>query len=175
MTLRDHALPLRLPFPVTLAGEPSRFDTPANRTLRNSNRLTIPQIRPAIKGSTDTSVRSSFCTICSDVAPLHLANVLTSLESTLTENTPITPLQSVLPKSLHFKPFRIRTYEKRWGSGTSQNSKPVVVIQRPGGSFSAFNCRLSLEFPHEMGCIGSRARWHSRFPCAQRSAQDFYA
>ena len=36
-------------------------------------------------------------------------------ESALAKNTPITPLQSALPKSLDLKSFRIRTYETRWG------------------------------------------------------------
>ena len=72
------------------AGElASRFDTPAKCPLRSSTRLTILQIRRAIEGAIDTSVRSSSLrTICSDVSPLHPANVLTSLESALTEKRP---------------------------------------------------------------------------------------
>ena len=42
---------------------------------------------------------------------------LSSLESTLTKNTPVTHPESTLTKSLDLKPRRINTYEKRpvWG------------------------------------------------------------
>src|SRR5579859_2259973 len=42
-----------------------------------------------------------------------LGRSLTPLESALTKITPITRLESALPKTQHFNPFRIRTYEKR--------------------------------------------------------------
>src|SRR5208282_914591 len=45
------------------------------------------------------------------------AKKLTPLESALTKNTPITPLESADPKTLDLKSFRIRTYEKRRGEG----------------------------------------------------------
>ena len=38
---------------------------------------------------------------------------LSSIESALTKNTPITLLKSALPKMQDLKPFRIRTYKKR--------------------------------------------------------------
>src|SRR5882724_4620811 len=37
------------------------------------------------------------------------------LQSALPKNARVTPLQSALPNSLDLKPFRIRTYKKRWG------------------------------------------------------------
>jgi hypothetical protein len=176
---RNHALRLRRPFAIIPAGEhPSRFDTPANCPLRSSSRLTILQIRRFIERTTDTPARSSRRAICSDVPPLHPATVLTSLESALTEKAPVTPLQSALPKSLDLKPFRIRTYEKRRGEGGyPKTPNPPLSSKASSAHFrlSTVDCRLSLEFTLEMGCIESGAWWHSRLRCAKRPAQDFYA
>jgi len=44
---------------------------------------------------------------------------LSSIESALTQNAPITRLEPALPKTQHLKPFRIRTYEKTGGRGYS--------------------------------------------------------
>jgi len=177
--LEDHALRLEPPFAVIPAGEqPSRFDTPANRPPRSSSCLTVRQMRRAVDGTTDRPVRSSLLHVCSDVPPFHPANVLTSLESALTENTPVTPLQSALPKTLDLKPFRIRTYEKRWGGGgypRAPNLSPSSNASAAHFRLSIVDCRLSLEFAPEMGCIESGAWWHSHLRRAQRSAQDLYA
>ena len=116
MTHRDQALKPLFPF-IPAGKHASHFDTPASHPPRSSSRLTIPQIRRAIEGMTDKQVRSSLRPTRSDVPPHNLTNALTSLESALIEKSPVTPLQSALPKSLDLKPFRIRTYEKRWGEG----------------------------------------------------------
>ena len=152
MIRRDHALQPQPLLPITPTGElASRFDTPANRPLRSSSRLTILQIRPAIEGTTDTSHCSSLSTICSDVPPLQPANVLTSLESALTK--------------------------KVGGGGYPRTPNPSPSSNASPANFrlSTVDCRLSLEFALEMGCIESGARRHSRLRSAQRSAQDFYA
>jgi hypothetical protein len=47
------------------------------------------------------------------------AKMLTPLESALTKNEPVTPLESADPKTLDLKSFRIRTYEKRGGRGVN--------------------------------------------------------
>jgi hypothetical protein len=44
---------------------------------------------------------------------------LTSLQSALTQNAPVTPLQSADPKTRHLKSFRIRTSKKRRGEGVN--------------------------------------------------------
>jgi hypothetical protein len=44
---------------------------------------------------------------------------LTSLQSALTQNAPVTPLQSADPKTRHLKSFRIRTSNKRRGEGVN--------------------------------------------------------
>src|SRR5690348_3758275 len=51
---------------------------------------------------------------------------LTPLESALTKIASVTRLESALPKTLHFNPFRIRTYEKR-GEGEGQLSTRIVA------------------------------------------------
>jgi hypothetical protein len=42
---------------------------------------------------------------------------LTLLESALTQNPPVTPLECALPKNQDLKPFRMNTYEKNPGGG----------------------------------------------------------
>src|SRR6266403_1833788 len=66
-----------------------------------------------------------------DVSPPNAILTVTSLESALPQNSPVTPLQSALPKSLdlkHLKPFRIRTYKIRWGEGdfVDQYGQPSI-------------------------------------------------
>jgi hypothetical protein len=67
------------------------------------------------------------CVIISGIAPpfsldFQLSTVnffLTSLQSALTQNAPVTPLQSADPKTRHLKSFRIRTSNKRRGEGVN--------------------------------------------------------
>jgi hypothetical protein len=46
---------------------------------------------------------------------------LNLLESALTKNTPVTPSESALTKSLNLKSCRIRTHEKRRGEGATSS------------------------------------------------------
>jgi hypothetical protein len=61
---------------------------------------------------------------------------LTSLESALPQNVPVTRLESALPKTWHLKPFRIRTYEKRWGEG------PLSPLAPTRPSHAQFACSI---------------------------------
>jgi hypothetical protein len=65
---------------------------------------------PALKTA---SRFSAFSPLATDHSPLS------SIESALTQNAPITRLEPALPKTQHLKPFRIRTYEKTGGRGYS--------------------------------------------------------
>ena len=58
---------------------------------------------------------------------------LTPLQSALTENASVTLLESALTKSLALKPFRIRTYEKKWGEGCKLLSR-LAPTTLPGQS-----------------------------------------
>src|ERR1700722_2568633 len=51
---------------------------------------------------------------------------LTPSESALPRNRCVTRLESALPKSLHLKPFRIRTYEKWRGGGGQRLTRNMV-------------------------------------------------
>src|SRR5580704_16467066 len=56
---------------------------------------------------------------------------LTPSESALRRNRRVTRLESALPKSLHLKPFRIRTYEKwRGGEGDELLTRNMVRLPR---------------------------------------------
>src|SRR5271154_932832 len=59
---------------------------------------------------------------------------LTSLESALTKNRPITHLESALTNSLDLKSFRIRTYEKRRGEGCKRLTSLSPADFFPEGS-----------------------------------------
>jgi hypothetical protein len=58
-------------------------------------------------------------------------NKLTLLESALAKIPSVTRLESALANSLNLKPFRIRTYKKRWGEGA--NGQPRQSRARPDG------------------------------------------
>jgi hypothetical protein len=63
-----------------------------------------------------------------DVPRQNAIPTLKSLESALTKNAPVTPLQSADPKTLALKSFRIRTYKKGWGRGATlltRNASPA--------------------------------------------------
>ena len=51
----------------------------------------------------------------SDVPPSNANSTVNPIESALTKNVRVTPLQSADPKILALKSFRIRTYKKRDG------------------------------------------------------------
>ena len=53
----------------------------------------------------------------SDIRLPNAAPTVNPVESALTENGRVTPLESALPKTLNLKVFRIRTYEKWRGEG----------------------------------------------------------
>jgi hypothetical protein len=58
---------------------------------------------------------------------------LTPLQSSLTENSCVTPLESALPKTRHLKSFRIRTYEKGGGEGCKLLTRlATTTLTNPG-------------------------------------------
>ena len=79
--------------------------TQARQNIRNAMRL------PTV-----------FC--LADDSPFTTQFSLSPLESALPGNTPITPLESALTKSLDLKSFRIRTSKKRGGEGPLPSAHP---------------------------------------------------
>ncbi len=93
----------------------------ANKGRRTRPRAseTTPPVSPAPSTLSLKGLRN--------VSTFRRSNVLTPVESALTQNTPITPLESALPNSLDLKSFGIRTYEKRWGEGLKLLTSRVEV------------------------------------------------
>src|SRR5271165_2960165 len=84
------------------------------------------------RSSTLPSIHGSSSTTPYPVSPV---------ESALTRNARVTPLQSALPEWLKLKSFRIRTYEKRRGRGTvlltsipNSEMLPTLLLQERGDS-----------------------------------------
>jgi hypothetical protein len=66
---------------------------------------------------------------------------ITPLQSALAKNSFVTPLESALTNSLHFKSFRIRTYEKRGGRGPASPLPPSFPRGMQGTDHGARNTR----------------------------------
>src|SRR6266478_4947258 len=58
---------------------------------------------------------------------------LTPPESALARNASVTPLGSALTVSLDLKPFRIRTYRKRWGEGALRLTGTILTASHDAG------------------------------------------
>lgn len=107
-------------------GLASSFPRYSERTLRPKVSALPVRFRPCRKRSTllfiehGTRVTGHRSTFLHGPIP---RNDLTSLESALTENAPITPLECAHPKTQDLKPFRMNTSEKR-GRGY-----PIIVNQ----------------------------------------------
>ncbi len=99
----------------------SAFGTPVESTglqkpetrLRGEEPLRIPfsHFRGGLKPPAGAAGSPRHLAACGMAA---LAN---PLESVVTKNAPVTPLQSALTKSLDLKSFRFRSYKKRWVGG----------------------------------------------------------
>ena len=85
---------------------------------------------------------SSFRTLLQNTGGVHASyqesdsnpsasSLLSSLESALAKNAPITPLLSAPAKTQDLKPFRIITYEKRWRGGLTVNQTSDDRRSRP--------------------------------------------
>ena len=78
---------------------------------------------------------------------------LTPSESALPRNRRVTGLGSALPKSLHLKPFRIRTYEKR---GRGAGVHPSRYFNPTTANFHEPSlCRFSTRTPLSLTLTGS--------------------
>jgi len=65
---------------------------------------------------------------------------ITALECALTKNAPASSLECALTKSLDLKPFRIRTYKKKWGLPPYAN---LALDRRPPHSRTLCALRAS--------------------------------